>query len=98
MLQEKVESDFQQRVALALVELLPRMVVDGGGARIVGAEGKTVRVELVGSCVVCPSKRRSAQALRQGLMAHLPEIQDVEVVVASVGSTYSVLAALPIIN
>lgn len=67
-------------VRRALTVLLPSMTVDGGGARILHADRARVVVELVGSCIFCPSRAKSAKALDRGLRERVPAIGELRIV------------------
>lgn len=69
-----MESDSVKR---ALSELLPAMVADGGGAEIIGIGDNSVSLRLIGTCLFCPSRRKSATALAEGLKRRLPELREV---------------------
>jgi len=71
------ELDFEQRVRLALEELLPAMTADGGGADLVSCTDGIVSLRLTGSCVFCPSQAMSIEALRRGLKSKVPDTADV---------------------
>jgi Fe-S cluster biogenesis protein NfuA len=68
-------SDLHQRVQNALAELLPRMVTDGGGTHIVHIEDNVVTLRFQGNCCLCPSRARSARALKQGICSRVPDVE-----------------------
>ena len=67
-------SDVRERVEHALTDILPRMVTDGGGTHIINVEDGVVTLQLVGNCQLCPSRARSARALRQGITTRVPGV------------------------
>lgn len=72
---------YYEKVRTALTELLPAMVADGGGAELVSLDGEgVVTLKLTGTCNFCPSRQLSAEALKRGLNARVPEINEVVVV------------------
>ena len=70
-------SDFERRVRQAVDELLPAMTADGGGAELTFREGRVVSMRLIGSCVFCPSQALSAEALRRGICARVPDVAEI---------------------
>ena len=72
----------ETQVQEALIEILPRMETDGGGAKLesVDVENKSVQIRLLGVCLFCPSRRRSASAVRENILARVPFLVDVIVV------------------
>jgi Fe-S cluster biogenesis protein NfuA len=69
--------DTAEAVNLALLEMLPAMVADGGGAEIVQVEDDWVALRLTGTCLFCPSRKRSAAALEDGLKRRVPTLRTV---------------------
>jgi len=63
----------------AMLELLPAMVADGGGAELVSLEGGVAKLRLSGTCLYCPSRKMSAEALCRQLLLHVSALQDVQV-------------------
>jgi Fe-S cluster biogenesis protein NfuA len=70
----------QSQVSTALAELLPAMVVDGGGAEIDEIRAGHLTVRLVGSCLICPSAKLSAEALERGLRARVPQLTSIRII------------------
>jgi Fe-S cluster biogenesis protein NfuA len=70
-----------EQITDALDELLPAMVIDGGGARLTQLHDDRIVLELVGACRFCPSVSLSAAALERGLRARVPELGTVEILV-----------------
>lgn len=70
-------SDLEHRVRQAFGELLPAMTADGGGADLSFLDGGTVSIRLIGSCVFCPSQALSADALRRGIRARVPDVAEI---------------------
>ena len=58
-------------VEKALDSIRPALARDGGNILLVGVEGATVKVKLVGACHGCPS---SGYTLRLGVEKRLKEI------------------------
>jgi len=73
-------STFREDFEKALAELLPAMETDGGGAEIVSIQGYSVVLQLVGSCLFCPSRALSAAALERGFRSRLPHLQGLQIV------------------
>ena len=69
----------EEQVRVALDELLPAMTADGGGALIEKIGNDRVTLRLVGTCLFCPSRKKSAKALRAAMMQRVPELMDVDV-------------------
>jgi Fe-S cluster biogenesis protein NfuA len=83
-------------VTRALDDLLPAMVVDGGGAEIVSADAGGVVVQLVGSCTFCPSRRMSAEALDRGLRARVPGLGQLRIVTDSSRGREEIIATVAV--
>ena len=66
--------DTAAAVEIALVELLPAMVADGGGVEVVRVEKDSVWLRLTGTCLFCPSRKKSALALEDGLKRRVPQL------------------------
>lgn len=68
----------QEKVELALSEIRPFLISDGGNIQLVAVEGKTVKVRLEGSCIGCSVNQMT---LKNGVEAtikkHLPFIEKV---------------------
>lgn len=62
-----------------LGELLSAMVADGGGAEIISFENGVVTLRLLGTCLFCPSRRLSADALSKQLQLHVPGLTAVNI-------------------
>jgi Fe-S cluster biogenesis protein NfuA len=69
--------DTAAAVGLALVELLPAMVADGGGVEVIRVNEDSVWVRLIGTCLFCPSRKKSALALEAGLRKKVPQLRSV---------------------
>jgi len=78
--QHEAENILKARVQAALGELLPAMVVDGGGAEVVSVDSGTVTVRLTGSCLFCPSRELSADALVRGIRKRVEEIYEIKII------------------
>lgn len=82
----ELKGSLDQRVRLALEELLPAMTADGGGAELLSCDEGIVTLSFRGSCLFCPSRVMSAAALRRGIQSRVPEVLEVRVVHPTVGS------------
>ena len=70
----------EKAVIAALDDLRPAMEADGGGAELVSFENESVTVQLIGSCLFCPSRKLSAAALERGLRLRVPRLNAVHIV------------------
>jgi Fe-S cluster biogenesis protein NfuA len=68
-----------ESIESALHELLPAMVADGGGAKLLSVDGGTAIVGLVGTCTFCPSRQLSADALARGLQERVPDLTEITI-------------------
>lgn len=50
-------SDLNQRIEQALEEIRPFLKSDGGDIALLGIEGQTVKVQLLGACVGCADRK-----------------------------------------
>ncbi len=68
----------QDKVEEVLDKVRPVLVRDGGNVELVGVDGGTVRVKLVGACAGCPM---STLTLKNGieriLKQEIPEVKEV---------------------
>ena len=68
----------QEKVKEVLDKVRPYLVRDGGNVELVGIEGGTVKVKLVGACAGCP---HSTITLKNGieriLKQEVPEVKEV---------------------
>ncbi|MDD5339158.1 MAG: NifU family protein [Dehalococcoidales bacterium] len=68
----------QEKVKDVLDKVRPYLVRDGGNVELVGIEGGTVKVKLVGACAGCP---HSTMTLKNGieriLKQEVPEVKEV---------------------
>lgn len=62
------------QVEAAVINLLPAMIPDGGGVKLVEIRGTQVFLEFVGTCVYCPSQQLSASAFERNLIRLVPSI------------------------
>lgn len=66
------------KVEEVINRIRPALQRDGGDIELIGVEGATVKVRLVGACSTCPS---SLFTLKMGVERHLkamiPEIEEV---------------------
>ena len=70
---------FADRVTAAIDELRVAMEPDGGGVEIVRVTADAVTLQLVGSCLFCPSRALSAGALERGLRERVPDLARVDI-------------------
>lgn len=61
----------EEKVKAKLEEMRAGLQADGGDLELVGIEGKTVKLKLVGHCGSCPF---AMMTLKQGIEAGLREI------------------------
>ncbi len=70
--------DFREKVEMALDEIRPFLLNDGGNISLISIEGKTVTVKLEGACVGCSVNQMT---LKHGVEAtikrHAPEVEEV---------------------
>jgi Fe-S cluster biogenesis protein NfuA len=72
--------DLEARVRQALEGVRPALRAHGGNVEMLGVEGGTVRLRLLGSCDGCPSSAVTMrQTVEEAIFAHAPEITAVEV-------------------
>jgi Fe-S cluster biogenesis protein NfuA len=68
----------QEKVKEVLDKVRPYLMRDGGNVELVGIEGGTVKVKLVGACAGCP---HSTMTLKNGieriLKQEIPEVKEV---------------------
>jgi len=73
-----VQLKMQEKVKDVLDKVRPYLVRDGGNVELVGIEGGTVKVKLVGACAGCP---HSTMTLKNGieriLKQEVPEVKEV---------------------
>jgi Fe-S cluster biogenesis protein NfuA len=67
---------FRRRVELALDQLRPALLQDGGNLELIDvSEDGTVRIELQGACVRCPAQAATLRyALEPALRRAVPEV------------------------
>ena len=72
------EEQIRNKVELALSEIRPFLISDGGNIKLLAVEGTTVKVKLEGSCIGCSVNQMT---LKNGVEAtikkHLPFIEEV---------------------
>ena len=66
-----------ERVREAFRDLLPAMVADGGGANIVSLVDGVLTIRLRGTCIYCPSRELTADALAQEITTRVPSVRQV---------------------
>ena len=68
----------QEKVEEILEKIRPALVRDGGNVELVGVDGGTVKVKLVGACAGCPM---STMTLKNGieriLKQEVPQVKEV---------------------
>ena len=71
-------SDLNQRIEQALEEIRPFLKSDGGDIALLGVEGQTVKVQLLGACVGCSVNQMTLkQGVELTIKKYAPEIQEV---------------------
>ena len=71
-------SDLNQRIEQALEEIRPFLKSDGGDIALLGIEGQTVKVQLLGACVGCSVNQMTLkQGVELTIKKYAPEIQEV---------------------
>jgi len=78
-MQENVkENGAELKVKDVLDKVRPYLVRDGGNVELVGIEGGTVKVKLVGACAGCPmSKMTLKNGIERILKQEIPEVKEV---------------------
>jgi Fe-S cluster biogenesis protein NfuA len=75
------EATLQSRVARALEELRPALVMDGGDVELLEVQEGVVRVRLLGACAGCPMAAMTLVGfVEERLRAAVPEVRRVEAV------------------
>jgi Fe-S cluster biogenesis protein NfuA len=68
----------QDKVKDVLDKVRPYLVRDGGNVELVGVEGGTVKVKLVGACAGCPlSKLTLKHGIEKILKQEIPAVKEV---------------------
>jgi Fe-S cluster biogenesis protein NfuA len=68
----------QEKVKEVLDKVRPYLERDGGNVELVGVEGGTVKVKLVGACAGCPmSKMTLKNGIEKILKQEIPEVKEV---------------------
>jgi len=71
-------ASLEERVKLAIAEVRPAIVADGGDIAFESIEGDVVRVRLVGACAGCPMARSTlADFVAERVQLYAPEIRAV---------------------
>ena len=71
-------TDLNQRIEQALEEIRPFVKSDGGDIALLGVEGQTVKVQLMGACVGCSVHQMTLkQGVELTIKKYAPEIQEV---------------------
>jgi len=68
----------EQRIKNAIDDIRPSLQNDGGDIEFVKLDGKTVSVNLVGSCAGCPF---SQMTLKNGVERYLKHVVDPDIIV-----------------
>ena len=71
----------ETKIRAKLTELRAMLQADGGDLEIVGIEGKTVKLHLIGACGSCP---HATMTIKQGIERVLREQVDEAIVVERV--------------
>ena len=79
---EVITKELTDRIELALDQIRPYMIADGGNVRLVEVtDDMVVKLELIGACGSCPMSAMTMKAgVEQTLMRAIPEITAVEAV------------------
>lgn len=67
----------EKQVKVALHCISQRVTTDGGRIEVVALTGSALTLHLDGTCTVCPKILHSQNAIRNDLLAALPELQDI---------------------
>ncbi len=68
----------QDKVEEILAKVRPVLVRDGGNVELVGVEGGTVKVKLVGACAGCPMSQLTLKnGIERILKQEIPEVKEV---------------------
>ncbi|OGN99835.1 MAG: hypothetical protein A2Y58_00855 [Chloroflexi bacterium RBG_13_51_52] len=68
----------QDKVKDVLDKVRPYLVRDGGNVELVGIEGGTVKVKLVGACAGCPHSQMTLKnGIEKILKQEIPEVTEV---------------------
>ena len=71
-------SDLEKKVEVALDEIRPMLVADGGNIELDRIEGDVVYVRLLGACHGCPSATATmSQGVEKTIRKHCPEVAEV---------------------
>ncbi len=70
----------EARVQQALDKVRPYLRGHGGNVEILGVDGETVRLRLIGSCDGCPSSAATIkQTIEEAILARAPEVTTIQV-------------------
>jgi Fe-S cluster biogenesis protein NfuA len=68
----------QEKVKDVLDKVRPYLVRDGGNVELVGIEGGTVKLKLVGACAGCPHAMMTLKnGIEKILKQEIPEVKEV---------------------
>lgn len=67
----------EDKIREVLDRLRPYLQRDGGDVELVGVEGKSAKVRLVGACGMCPSSTYTLKmGLEQAIRDEIPEFEE----------------------
>jgi len=73
-----IEGTVEERITMALAELRPVLVRDGGDIRLVSIEDGVATVELTGACSTCPMAQNTLREfVAERIFLYAPEIVEV---------------------
>lgn len=68
----------KKKVEEVLSKIRPSLQADGGDVELVGVEGGTVKVKLVGACAGCMMSQMTLQmGIERALKEEIPELKEV---------------------
>lgn len=74
----RTEQEITASVESALEQIRPFLQADGGDIRLLTIEGKTVKVELQGSCSKCSMSQMTMRAgVEESIRKTAPEVEEV---------------------
>lgn len=72
------EQEMEDKVKIALEEIRPFLLTDGGDIELVKIEGDSVYVRFLGACTACSVNQSTLKlGVEQTIKKYLPEIKEV---------------------
>ena len=71
------ELSSEKRIEIAIHCVSQRVTTDGGVLQILSFTKNTLTLSMKGTCLICPKKAHSQEAVRTDLLAALPELQTI---------------------